>query len=100
MSQYQANPCEGHLEPLYLIVHFLSNNPMKRLVFDPSLPGVNEQAFQVDVDWTEFYGDIEEEECRNHWGDRYKLLHSWMLIMLQHSDQEVPLGHFHLRKMQ
>ena len=26
MSQYQANPPEGHIEPLYLIVHFLSTN--------------------------------------------------------------------------
>ena len=38
---------------------------MKRLVFDPSLPYVNEQSFQTDADWTEFYGDIEEEEPPN-----------------------------------
>ena len=29
MSQYSANPREGHLEALYLIFHFLSKNPMK-----------------------------------------------------------------------
>jgi hypothetical protein len=65
MSQYQANPREGHLEALYLIVHFLSNNPMKRIVFDPSTPLTNEEDFFGDADWTEFYGDIEEEDPPN-----------------------------------
>eukprot|EP00957_Ditylum_brightwellii_P084990 6462864-Ditylum_brightwellii.AAC.1 len=65
MSQYQANPREGHLEALYLIVHFLSNNPMKRIVFDPATPLANDAAFYGDADWTEFYGDIQEEEPPN-----------------------------------
>lgn len=64
MSQYQANPREGHLEALYLIVHYLSKNPMKRLVFDPRDPQVDESTF-IKGDWTEFYGDIVEEDPPN-----------------------------------
>ena len=61
MSQYQASPRQGHLEALYLIFHYLSKNPVKRLVMDPCLPHVNERAFNVQADWTEFYGDVREE---------------------------------------
>ncbi|KAL7477924.1 hypothetical protein ACHAW6_003713 [Cyclotella cf. meneghiniana] len=52
MSQYQANPREGHLEALYLIFHFLLMNPLRRLVSNARL----------DADWTEFYRDVEEED--------------------------------------
>ena len=65
MSQYQANPREGYLEALYLIVHFLSNNPMKCIVFDPATLLANEAAFYGDADWTEFYGNIQEEDPPN-----------------------------------
>ncbi|KAL7515917.1 hypothetical protein ACHAWX_000987 [Stephanocyclus meneghinianus] len=62
MSQYQANPREGHLEALYLIFYFLSKNPLRRLLFDARVPACDEDAFQLDADWTEFYGDVEEED--------------------------------------
>ena len=62
MSQFQANPREGHLEALYLIVFYLHKNPMKRMVFDPRKPRVDEQYFNTGADWKEFYGDIEEED--------------------------------------
>ncbi len=50
------------MEALYLIVHYLWKNPVRRIVFDPNMPCVDESAFQVDADWTEFYGDVVEEE--------------------------------------
>jgi hypothetical protein len=62
LSAYQANPREGHLEALYLIVHYLWKNPIRQIVFDPNTPYVDESAFQIDADWTEFYGDVVEEE--------------------------------------
>ncbi|KAL7484518.1 hypothetical protein ACHAW6_010148 [Cyclotella cf. meneghiniana] len=62
MSQYQANPHKGHLEALYLIFHYLWKNPLKRIVFDPAVPQVNENQFCLDADWTEFYGNVVEEE--------------------------------------
>lgn len=62
MSQFQANPREGHLEALYLIVFYLSKNPLKRVVFDPRKPQLDERYFNSGADWTEFYGDVEEED--------------------------------------
>ena len=61
MSQYQASPREGHLEALYLIFAYLSRHPMKRVVFDPKLPDVDESSFSQ-ADWADFYGDVEEED--------------------------------------
>ena len=47
-----------------MIVHYLSKNPMKRIVFDPRDPGVDESTF-IKGDWTEFYGDVVEEDPPN-----------------------------------
>lgn len=62
LSQYQANPRVGHLEALYLIISYLHNNPTKRILFDPNLPSIAEGMFWCDDDWTDFYGDIKEED--------------------------------------
>jgi hypothetical protein len=35
---------------------------MKRLVFDPKVPGCDEHAFKLYADWTEFYRDVIEED--------------------------------------
>ena len=61
MSQFQASPREGHLEALYLIFAYLNHHPLKRIIFDPQLPEVNEGAFTI-ADWTDFYGEVEEED--------------------------------------
>ena len=65
MSQYQAAPRQGHLEALYMIVHYLKRKPVKRLVFDPSEPYIEEDGFVKNADWTEFYPDAVEEEPRH-----------------------------------
>ena len=62
MSQYQCSPRQGHLEALYLIFYYLKKNPMKRLVMDPMIVPCDESAFNINADWMEFYGDIEEED--------------------------------------
>ena len=62
MSQFQANPREGHLEALYLIVFYLHKNPMKRMVFNPRKPRIDEKYFNSGADWKEFYKDVEEED--------------------------------------
>lgn len=64
MSQFQAAPREGHLEALYLIVHYLEKHPMKRVLFDPAMPKIDESSF-AQYDWTEFYGDVKEEDPPN-----------------------------------
>ena len=61
LSQYQASPRVGHLEALYLIANFLCRNPMRRIVFDPRTPTLDESVF-IPGDWKDFYGDIVEED--------------------------------------
>jgi hypothetical protein len=38
---------------------------MGRIAYDSKTPDVDESVFEHDVDWTEFYGDVEEELPRN-----------------------------------
>ena len=61
LSQYQASPQEVHLEVMYLIFHFLSNNPRKILVMETSMPNVDGSVFNPNVDCKEFYGDVAEK---------------------------------------
>ena len=61
MSQYQANPREGHLEALYLIVFYLKNNTLRRIAFDPKRPEYSQVYFNDSADWSDFYGDLVEE---------------------------------------
>lgn len=62
MSQYSASPREGHLEALYMIIHYLKRHPKKRLVFDPTEPDVDDRYTNKNADWTEFYPDAKEED--------------------------------------
>ena len=59
LSQYQVAPRRGCLEGLYLIVHSLSSNSLKKVVFDPNIPDIHEFRLNLDTDWTEFYGNVE-----------------------------------------
>ncbi len=60
LSQYLASPREGHMEVAYHVFAYLKKHTEVKLVFDPSYPGVDESRFQQ-VDWTEMYGELEEE---------------------------------------
>ena len=64
LSQYQADPREGHLEALYWIVNYLARFPMQRLVLNHTRPDIDESVFKAG-DWSEFYGDIAEEDPPN-----------------------------------
>ena len=62
LSQYQANPRLGHLEALYHIFAYLKKHPdMGKLAYDSKTPEIDEKAFAHNADWTDFYGDVEEE---------------------------------------
>jgi hypothetical protein len=62
LSQYQANPCFGHLEAIYHIFAYLKKHPdMGRLTYDSKCPNIDEHIFHHNADWKEFYGDVEEE---------------------------------------
>ena len=62
LSQYQANPRAGHLEALYHVFAYLKNHlDMGRIAYDSLTPTVDASVFNKDADWTEFYGDVQEE---------------------------------------
>ena len=61
LSQYQALPQEVHVDALYLIFHFLSNNQKYISVMDPIMPYVDGSIFNLNADWKEFYGDVVEK---------------------------------------
>ena len=52
----------GHLEALYLIVHYLKKYPCRRIIFDPRTVLVDENAFYDTSSWVEFYGNVVEGE--------------------------------------
>jgi hypothetical protein len=62
MSQYQAEPREGHLEALYLITHYLKKTPFRRIVFDPRTVTVDDNVFYDGATWVDFYGNVVEED--------------------------------------
>ncbi len=64
LSQYQANPREGHLEAIYWIFNYLHRYPMRRLIMNHTTPDIDESVFRHD-DWTDFYGDVVEEDPSN-----------------------------------
>ena len=61
LLQYQSSPRESHIEALYLIFHFMSKKPKKRLAMYPSVPDVDEYVFNLNADWKEFYGGMVEK---------------------------------------
>jgi hypothetical protein len=63
LSQYQANPCFGHLEAIYHIFAYLKKHPdIGRLAYDSKCPDIDERFFHHNADsWKEFYGDVKEE---------------------------------------
>jgi hypothetical protein len=65
LLHYQANPHDGHLEALYLIINYLHNNKMKHIVFDPREIKMDESIFNSGADWKEFYGNVKEEDPPN-----------------------------------
>ena len=94
LSQYQVSPREGHLEALYLIFHYISKNVKKRLVMDPHYPSDKRKSFNITADWTEFYGDMKEEDppiCQNPWDYQSIPLHSKMRIMQATSSHDDPI---------
>ena len=62
LSQHQAMPRQGHLEAVYHIFAYLKKHENgARIVFDPKTPIIDEKAFNMNADWTDFYGDVLEE---------------------------------------
>jgi len=65
LSQHLALPREGHLEMVYHIFAYLKQKPHSKLVFDPKEPNVDDSVFPADSNWSDFYGEVEEELPRH-----------------------------------
>jgi hypothetical protein len=50
---------EGHLDTVFHLLVHLVNNHNARVVFDPTHPVIDEDAF-VTIDWNAMYGDVKE----------------------------------------
>ena len=60
LLSHNVSPRAGHLEAAYQIFEFLSDHERSSVVFDSSLPEVEESRFKS-VNWSEIYGDMKEE---------------------------------------
>jgi hypothetical protein len=62
LSQYQVSPRVGHLEVMYHVFAYLRNHlDMGQIAYDSLAPMLNDLTFQGNADWTDFYGDVQEE---------------------------------------
>jgi len=62
MSQYKDNPPTRGPPGRALPISLPMENPLKRMVFDPAIPQVDENESRLDPDLMEFYGDIVEDD--------------------------------------
>lgn len=56
---------EGNLQQLYHVFAYLKNKHNARLVFDPSYPDINFDEYELNHDWTKFYGSVKEDIPEN-----------------------------------
>lgn len=62
LSSHNVSPRRGHLEAAYQIFEYLSTHERGgRVVFDHSIPDVDETKFDPDIRWGAIYGDLTEE---------------------------------------
>jgi hypothetical protein len=59
LSSYLCLMGEGHLDTVFHLFAHLANNHNTRVVFDPTYPVIDEDAF-VKADWKAMYGDVKE----------------------------------------
>jgi hypothetical protein len=59
LSSHMCLPREGHLDTVFHLFAHLTNNHNARVVFDPTYPVIDEDAF-VTAEWKAMYGDVKE----------------------------------------
>lgn len=64
LSSYLTAPRKGHLEAVYRIYGYLKSHNRSTMVFDDAYINWNEADF-THYDWTDFYGNVQEETPRN-----------------------------------
>lgn len=61
LSSFLACPREGHLAEAFHIFSYLKKYRKSTMVFDDTLPNVDESIFQQNADWSEYYRDAHEK---------------------------------------
>ena len=61
VSSFLSMPREGRMEAALHIMSYLKHKHNSRLVLDPSYAVIDYGKFKKKEDWTEFYGDVEED---------------------------------------
>ena len=64
MSSHLSLPGEGHLDELFHIFAYLKCKHRARVVFDPTYPSINNDAFSRH-DWEKHYGEVKEVIPKN-----------------------------------
>ena len=59
LASFMAMPREGHLNAALHVFSYLKRKHNARMVFDPTYPEIDMDAFQTH-DWKRFYGDVKE----------------------------------------
>ena len=65
LASCMALPREGNLQQLFHVFAYLKNKHNARLVFDPTYPDINLDDYELNQDWTKFYGNVKEEVPEN-----------------------------------
>jgi hypothetical protein len=59
LASFQTCPREGHLETVFLVFAYLKKYNRSALVFDWTVPELDESSF-MEVDWKEYYPGAKE----------------------------------------
>ena len=59
LSSYTVQPCIGHLDAVFHIFAYLKAHDHSKIIFDPSLPNIDERRF-VKYSWADFYKGARE----------------------------------------
>ena len=59
LASHLAQPREGHLEAVFIVVAYLNNKHNATMVFDPTYPVIDKGDFKR-CDWRNVYGDVKE----------------------------------------
>jgi len=60
LSSFLASPREGHLQEALHIFAYLKRYKKSTMVFDDTVPSIDESIFQQTADWSDFYADAFE----------------------------------------
>jgi hypothetical protein len=86
LSTFLCMPHKGHLDAVYHLFAYLSLHHNARVMFDPTYPDVDMQAF-IKTDWKPMYGDVKEEIPPNSPVTRGKAIDLRLFVDSDHAEE-------------